>query len=788
MPRLSVALGDRYRIERELGRGGMAVVYLARDHKLGRAVALKVLRPELAASLGAERFVREIALAAKLAHPNILALHDCGDAGGQLYYTMPFVAGESLRGRLAREKQLPIDEALRITTEVADALSYAHSLGIIHRDIKPENILFQAGHPVVGDFGIARAVAEAGAETLTEPGLAVGTPAYMSPEQAIGTKDLDARSDQYSLACVLFEMLSGETPYTASSQQALIAKKLGEPIPRISVVRQAVPPPVEAALTKALAKTPADRFATVSEFAASLAAVRPATTPARGTTPPRRHPPSIAVLPFANMSGTPEDDYLCEGLAEEIINALVQVPGLRVIARTSSFAAARLGLDACEAGARLGVEHMLEGSVRRAGSRVRVTVQLVSARDASHLWSERYDREVADLLVLEDDVAAVVAERLRGELRAGTDGESRRPSVDPEAYAAFLEGRHYFGQGTPEALAKAGACYQRALDRDPTFAAAYDSMAELHWFLGFFGNVPPREAFTTSTWYALRAIELDDASAETHALLGMLRKELDYNWPEVEREMQRALELSPESPVVRLRYAVCGLLPHGRVADGMVELDRVVRSDPLSLHARWWLAVMSLLAGCLDRMNDEAQQMIALDPHHFLGHWSLGMHRDRIGAHAEAVTAMEQAHKLSQGSPFTLGFLALVNRRARRLDSARALLAGAAQAATSGYVPPSTFAFGHIGLGEWDAAFQWLEKAIDGRDPLIMPIKTLPFLEPVRGDPRYHALLRKMNLSRALRQAWGRTWARGQSSDAGAGASGSRRGVGSTRGSAPSST
>jgi serine/threonine-protein kinase len=285
LDRLTAALADRYTIERELGAGGMARVYLAEDRKLGRAVALKVLRPELAAALGGDRFLREIEIAAKLAHPHILALHDCGEANGLLYYTMPFVQGESLRDRLTREQQLPLDEALQITREVADALGYAHSLGLVHRDIKPENILFQAGHAVVSDFGIARAVSAAGTARLTETGLAIGTPAYMSPEQAAGSQSVDGRSDLYSLGCVLYEMLSGETPYTGPTPQAILAKKLSEPLPRISVVREAVPAGIEAALSKALARTPADRWVTAAQFAAALSHPEAVTTPSGGTGP-----------------------------------------------------------------------------------------------------------------------------------------------------------------------------------------------------------------------------------------------------------------------------------------------------------------------------------------------------------------------------------------------------------------------------------------------------------------------------------------------------------------------
>jgi tetratricopeptide (TPR) repeat protein len=318
--------------------------------------------------------------------------------------------------------------------------------------------------------------------------------------------------------------------------------------------------------------------------------------------------------------------------------------------------------------------------------------------------------------------------------------------VNDEAYASFLEGRHHFARGTPESLAKAMACYQRATTLDTEFALAYDSLAELYWFLGFFGNVPPRDAFSSSTWYALRALELDDTLAETHALLGMLRKELDYNWPEVDRECHRALELNRESPLVRLRYAISGLMPHGRVVEASVELERVVRLDPLSIPSRWWLAIMLYFSRQMERMDDEGRQIIALDPNHFLGHWVIGIHRDAIGAGAEAVASLEKAHELSGGSLFTQGFLAYVCGRAGHVDEARRLLAQAQAAALESYVPPSTIALGHVGLGEWDEAFDFWNRAIEARDPLVMPLKSYPFFDPVRGDMRYHSMLRLMNL------------------------------------------
>jgi tetratricopeptide (TPR) repeat protein len=321
--------------------------------------------------------------------------------------------------------------------------------------------------------------------------------------------------------------------------------------------------------------------------------------------------------------------------------------------------------------------------------------------------------------------------------------------VDVEAHLAYLEGRHHFAKGTPAELAQAKALFERAIEQDPSFALAYDALAELHWYLGLFGGVPPREAFSMSTWHALRALEIDDGLAETHALLGMLRKELDYNWREVDRELRRAFELNRESPLVRLRHAISGLLPHGRMAEALEEVERVLTLDPLSLFVRWWLSVMAYLAGRPDRVIEEGRHMIALDPGHFFGHWASGIGLEAAGEPQKAVAALERAHQLSGGIPFTLGFLAFAFGRAGRHDDALALAAQAEQATAVAYIPPFTLALAHIGLEDWGPAFAWMDRAVEARDPLIMPVKSYPFLQPVRDDSRYGALLKKMNLENA---------------------------------------
>src|SRR5438105_6270963 len=424
LARVKAALAARYGIERELGRGGMATVYLADDAKHHRTVAIKVLRAELAAALGAERVLREIEIAARLTHPHILPLHDSGEAAGFLYYVMPFVEGESLRDRLKREPQLPVEEAVRIAREVATALSYAHSQDVVHRDIKPENILLSGGEAVVADFGIARAIVAAGAEQLTDTGLAVGTPGYMSPEQATGAEHLDGRSDVYSLGCMLYEMLAGHPPFLGTTAQEILARHSLDAVPPLRTIRPELPEAVELAVRKALAKSPADRWRTPAALSEALAqAVAPPSLPRRAArsiglvavgasllaagyallsrrpvaAPSGEAAHSIAVLPFVNIGADPANEPFSDGMSEELITALAKIAELRVTARTSAFSFKGKAVDVREIGSKLNVNYVLAGSVRRAGPQLRVSAQLINAPTGYHLWSDDYDRDARDV-------------------------------------------------------------------------------------------------------------------------------------------------------------------------------------------------------------------------------------------------------------------------------------------------------------------------------------------------------------------------------------------------------
>jgi serine/threonine-protein kinase len=508
--RLKSALSGRYAITRELGRGGMATVYLAEDLRHRRSVAVKVLEPDLAHAIGSSRFLREIEIAARLSHPNILPLHDSGDADGLLYYVMPFVEGESLRDWLNREKQLPLEDALRIVHEVADALSYAHHHGVVHRDIKPENILLAEGHAVVSDFGIARAIDAAGSERLTGTGLAVGTPAYMSPEQATGERGVDARSDIYALGCVLYELLAGEPPYAGPTPHVVLAKLLADPVPSVRRLRDTVPAGVDQALVKALAKTPADRFATAAAFSAALDRAASQPSVGRGLTVRGRRVAvlavvlavllpvgvwlgiraglfggpqldSIAVLPFENLSRDAEQEDFVDGMHDALISRLAQIGALRVISRTSTLRFRNTSKSIGEIAGELGVSALVEGSVLKTGDSVRIQVQLIQARPREqHLWAQTFDRDTRAVLSVQSEVAEAIARQIGVRLTSGEEARlAVSRDVDPLAHEALLRGRRAARTRTPAGLDEAMQHYESAVRQDPNYAAAHMAISSV---------------------------------------------------------------------------------------------------------------------------------------------------------------------------------------------------------------------------------------------------------------------------------------------------------------------
>ncbi|HEX5820064.1 MAG TPA: serine/threonine-protein kinase, partial [Gemmatimonadales bacterium] len=442
--RLAAALADRYRLERELGEGGMATVHLATDVRHGRKVAIKVMKPAVAQSIGAERFLREIEIAARLQHPHIVPVFDSGSVEGELYYVMPLIEGESLRGRLEREGRLPIDEALRLMREVAGALGYAHAEGILHRDLKPENIMLSRGHALLADFGIAR-VAGDGADRLTQTGMSIGTPVYMSPEQSTGERELGPPSDVYGLGCILYELLAGAPPFTGATYEAILVKRFTQEAPRIRATRAETPPGIDATIARALAREPAARFATAQAFAEALA-VSPSTTTPTVVLPVAGAPAlgarSIVVLPFENRSPDPDNEFFADGLTEELISDLGKVRALSVLSRTSSMQLKGSTKPLGELGRELGVRYALTGSVRRAGPSLRITAELVDTETGRQLWGDKYAGTMDDVFDVQERVSREIVRALDVTLSA--DEERRladRPVADPRAFELYLQAR-----------------------------------------------------------------------------------------------------------------------------------------------------------------------------------------------------------------------------------------------------------------------------------------------------------------------------------------------------------
>jgi len=735
---LAAALADRYRIEHELGRGGMATVYLAHDLRHDRSVALKVLNSDLSALLGAERFTQEIRVTARLRHPHILPLYDSGEAAGALYYVMPLVEGESLRARMEREPPVSVEEAVRLTREVADALAYAHDHGVIHRDIKPENILLENGHALVADFGIARASAAPGDPRLTRAGLSMGTPLYMSPEQASGEPDFDGRSDLYSLACVLFEMLAGQPPFTGSTPEAVLVQRFTRPPPRVSSTRPSVPASVDVALHRALARAPADRFDSMTRFASALTG--PVVTVAGDQAK------SIAVLPFTCMSTEADTEYFGDGMAEEIINALTQLPGLKVAARTSSFSFKGKNEDLRQIGEKLGVSTVLEGSFRRAGKRIRVTAQLIEVATGYHLWSERYDREYADVFAIQDEIATGIAAKLKVTLAAGSHEQLVRPgTANVEAYDLYLKGRKATRHRGPE-LWKAVDWFEQAIALDPDFALAHAGMAQALTLATFWGLTPSSPVRDRALTAAARALASDPQLPEAHHANGVTALLLAYDRDTARRSWERAIELDPSNPESHILHAMFHLTyvrQDGAAAER--ELRAAIAQDPESSYAYTSLAVSLSFGGRAVEAIPVADRAIELDSNSFYAQWARLMAQALLGHHDDVLSAAQLMSAKFGRHPWVLMAISIVAGIAGRKETAEAVHQEAKGRASLEYVQQPVLAVTAMNAGRREEAFTHLHQAVQERDGLMAALALgWPAFAPLRRTTEFDVVLREM--------------------------------------------
>jgi len=767
--RLSEALSDRYGIERELGRGGMATVYLATDVKHNRLVALKVLHPEVAASVGHERFLREIEIVAGLAHPRILTLIDSGESDGLLYYVMPYVEGETLKGRLEREGALPVEEALRIAREVADALAYAHERGVIHRDIKPSNILFEAGHAVISDFGVARAVGVAGEGDTTATGLAVGTPKYMSPEQA-AAEEVDGRADVYALGCVVWEMLAGDAPFDGPTPHAILALKSSDSTPSLRVRRRSVPPDVEGVIAKAMSPLAADRYATAREFERALAEPERAEkfTPRRrrralvkalagaavialaalaGWRAMRGVPEagasdfiSVAVLPVENVSGDPGQDPFVAGEHQALIDELGRIGALRMISRRSAMKYANSDQSVPEIAAELGVDFLVEVTASRQDQEVRVGVSVIQAvPEERQLWSQTFSRAGSEIRALHGDVAMAVAGAL--DVNLSPEEEARfsgtRP-VNPETYEAYLRGMYFLNKATPADFQQGMQYLNQAVEADPGDALAWAGLAHGYVTLGH-GPAPPDDVWQLARAATDRALGLDPGLAEAHAASAEIMTYGEWDWDGAEREFQRANELNPSMAMNHYHHAWY-LALFDRWDEAVKEHELAQQLDPLTPLMSAWLAGMYRQAGHPDLALAQAHKVLERWPDNPIGLRVLGITLADQGRYEEAIAAHEA---MVEVSPVWSGALAVTYARAGRENDARSILREMEAQPLTGWNAIQR-ARVHAFLGEYDEAFDLL--AFEPHHAWLPWIRVGGWFGDPQNDPRFAELLEKMGL------------------------------------------
>jgi serine/threonine protein kinase/Flp pilus assembly protein TadD len=738
-------LSDRYVVERILGHGGMATVHLAEELKHQRKVAIKILKREFSASVGAERFLREIEIAARLSHPHIVPLIDSGESDGSLYYVSPYIGGGSLRDKLTRESTLSLDETLRITKEVGAGLDYAHRSGFVHRDVKPENILFADDHALLADFGIAHVTHGQNGQALTLGGLALGTPEYMSPEQAAGDTNIGTPGDIYGLACVIYEMLAGEPPFRGASPRATMAKHVTEKPRPLRTLRPDCPLGIQHVLNRALAKDPAQRYASVSEFVNALEEARKETT--RRLAPIAR---TIAVLPFVNASPDPDNEYLSDGITDELIDALAKVEGLRVASRTSVFALKGKAQDVRAIGALLDATEVLEGTMRRSGQRLRITAQLTSTNDGRLLWSQRFDRELDDVLELQDEIARTIVNALRETTFADiADPAATRHTSNVQAYGLYLRGRFAWNKRTQEGVAEGIGYFKEAIAKDPNYALAYTGLADSYALQLDYRNVPVHRGFAMAKEYARKALELDDGLAEAHASLAWSLFIYDWDWSSAEREFRLAIDRDQRYSTAHQWYGFL-LASRKRFEEALVEAHTAQETDPSSVSVRRSLGYIYFYARKYEQGRYHLDRAIAMNPVAEENYRVQGLILTLEKKYDEAERVLREALDLAApGTTYTKTTLAYSLAAGGDRSYAAALHDELVKKNAEDYVSPVELAIVNIALDDKEAAITWMQHAVEERRGWCAYLSVHPIVDPLRGNPRFDALVQRLGLPAA---------------------------------------
>jgi serine/threonine-protein kinase len=739
---------SHYQVLRKLGGGGMGVVYQARDLTLDRLAALKFLSPVFCTDAEhRDRFIREAKLASALDHPNICTIYgiECL-ADDHIFIAMAYYEGETLQARLGRG-QLPIDEAVHIAAQVASGLAAAHDAGIVHRDIKPANVIItRHGDAKILDFGIAKLARGSG---LTAPGAARGTLEYMAPEQASG-EEVDHRADLWGLGLLLYESLAGEQPFAGRNDMAVLYAILSKQPAPLTELRADVPERLGEIVERALAKDPAARYGSAAELLSELRAFRrtgPATArPAEavGASDRRR---TVAVLPFTNLGSAQDDEYFSDGLTEELISALAKINGLRVMARSSAFQFKGAAHDARDVGRRLGVGTVLEGSVRRAGQRLRVSAQLVDVATGYSTWSETYERAMRDIFLIQEEIAGAISAALAVRLTEGAGPPAtERHRASLEAYHLYLKGRYAWNRRTRAELRQSITYFDQAIENFPAYARAYAGKADAYAMLGMYEYLAPRDAFPAAFAAAARALEIDPSLAEAHASLACVKAVYDWDWRGAELGFRKAIELDPAYAIAHQWYAIDCLMPQGRYHEALAAIQRARDLDPLSRAINATIGLQLYFLRQYELAAEQYRRTLEVDPDFAPASFFLGQVYLQTGAHDEALTELGRAVALSPESTEIVATLSYAHAVAGQAGEARRVLTELKAQAAAEYISPYLMALCHAGLGELDQAFEWLQQAVAGRCYKLVYLAIDPKLDRLRADPRFDEIMRGMDL------------------------------------------
>lgn len=777
---------DRYEIIEELGKGGMGKVYKVLDKEVNAKIALKFIKPEIAADKKTiERFRNELKTARDISHKNICRMYDLNKEEGSYYITMEYVEGQDLKSLIRQTGQLAVPTTLSIAKQVCEGLSEAHKMGTVHRDLKPSNIMIdREGNVRIMDFGIARSLKGKG---LTGEGMMIGTPEYMSPEQVEG-KEVDQRSDIYSLGVILYEMVTGRVPFEGETPLGIAMKHKSEIPKNPGEINAQIPEDLSRMILKCMEKDKGNRYQSAGDVLTELEKIEKGIPTTERIIPKRKFllaavslrnfflpalvviaiaaiviviwqlfpqkdavslppgKPSIAVLPFKDMSPQKDQDYFCDGMAESLINALTNIKDLQVVARTSAFSFKGKEQDVREIGEKLNVNTVLEGSVQKADNWIRITAQLINVEDGYHLWSERFDRELDDVFAIQDEISLAVVDKLKVKLlREEKARLVKRHTENLEAYNLYLKGLYFWNKRTGEGMAIGMKYFQQAIKNDPAYALAYTGLADSFNLMGFYCFLPPKDAFLEARTLAKKALEIDDTLAEAHGSRAFNNFIYERDWPAAESGFKRAIELNPGYAMVRSWYAIF-LMAMGRHDEALREIRQAQRLDPLTIIINANVGAIFLYQRHYDKAIEQLQKTLEMDPNFVLAHYNLGKAYVMKGMYEEAIEAFQKTREL--GLIWGTGFLGYVYALSGEKEKAKDLLHELEELSKKRYVSPASEAFIYHGLREMDKTFEWYEKAYEELDPAMLFYKVCPAVDSLglSADPRYIALLKKMGL------------------------------------------